>query len=113
MRRLPEHRVERGVIIQHQPAFQPISSLVTFVERVYQPTLLHSVRLPSPSSALTHTHQIDVLTVDQDRGLDGTLVDAFGVNNSFTPPFVQHDPNSMFVIVFSSSREDVFVMCLP
>ena len=60
-----------------------------------------------------HTHQIDVLTVDQDRGLDGTLVDVFGVNNSFSPHFVQHDPNSMFVIVFSSSHEDVSVLRLP
>ena len=34
-------------------------------------------------------------------------------NDSFSPPFVQHDPNSVFVIVFSSSHEDVFVMCLP
>ena len=62
---------------------------------------------------VVHTHQIDVLTVDQDRGLDGTLVDVLGVNNSFSPPFVQHDPNSMFVIVFSSSHEDVFVLRLP
>ena len=32
--RLFEHRVERGVIIQHQPAFQPVTSLVAFVEGV-------------------------------------------------------------------------------
>ena len=34
MRRLPEHRVERGVVVSHQPAFQPVTSLVTFVESV-------------------------------------------------------------------------------
>ena len=60
-----------------------------------------------------HTHQIDVLTVDQDRGLDGTLVDVLGVNDSFSPPFVQHDPNPMFVVIFSRSHEDVFVLRLP
>ena len=60
-----------------------------------------------------HTHQIDVLTVDLDRGFDGTLADEFGVNDSFSPPFVQHDPNSMFVIVFPSFHKYVFVLCLP
>ena len=53
------------------------------------------------------------LAVDQDRGFDGTLVDVFGVNDSFCPPFVQHDPNSMFVLVFPSSHKYVFVLCLP
>ena len=43
-----------------------------------------------------HTHQIDVLAVDQDRGLDGTLIDVIGVNNSFLPPFVQQNSNSVF-----------------
>ena len=59
-----------------------------------------------------HTHQFDVLTVYQDRGNDGTLVDVLSVNNSFPPPFVQHNSDSVFVVVFSSSHEDVFVMCL-
>ena len=54
-----------------------------------------------------HTHQIDVLTVDQDRGLDGTLVDVFGVDDSLPPPFVQPNSYSVFVVVFSSSRENV------
>ena len=45
-----------------------------------------------------HTHQYDVLTVYQDRGSDGTLVDVLSVNNSFPPPFfVQHDSNPVFV----------------
>ena len=57
-----------------------------------------------------HTHQLDVLTVYQDRGGDGTLVDVLSVNDPFSPPFVQHNPNPVFIIVFSSSHEDVFVM---
>ena len=60
-----------------------------------------------------YTHQIDVLAVDQDRCFDGALIDVIGVNNSFSPPLVQHDPNSVFVIVFPSTHEDVVVMCLP
>ena len=60
-----------------------------------------------------HTHQLDVLTVHQDRGSDGTFVDVLGVDDSFPPPFVQHNSNSVFVVVFSSSHEDVLMMCLP
>ena len=60
-----------------------------------------------------HTHQLDVLTVHQDRGCDGTFVDVLSVDDSFPPPFVQHYSDSVFVVVFSSSHEDVFMMCLP
>ena len=34
LRCLPEHRIEDGVILQHQPAFQPVTSFVTLVESV-------------------------------------------------------------------------------
>ena len=60
-----------------------------------------------------HTHQIDVLAVDQDRGFDGTLIDVIGVNNCFSPPFVQHDSNSVFVIIFPSTHKNGIVLCLP
>ena len=60
-----------------------------------------------------HTHQFDVLTLNQDRGSNDTLVDVLDVNNSFPPYFVQYDSNTVFVIVFSSSHEDVFVTCFP
>ena len=56
-----------------------------------------------------HTH--DVLTVHQDRGSDGTFVDVLSVDDSFPPPFVQHNSDCVFVVVFSSSHEDVFMMC--
>ena len=59
-----------------------------------------------------HTHQIDVLAVNQDRGFDGSFIDVLGINDYFPPPFVQHDPNSMFVVVFPSSHKYVFVLCL-
>ena len=58
-----------------------------------------------------HTHQLDVLTVHQDRGSDVAFVDVLIVDDSFPPPFVQHNSNSVFVVVFSSSHEDVFKMC--
>ena len=45
-----------------------------------------------------HTHQFDVLTVYQDRGGDGSLVDVFSVNDSFSPLSVPHDPNSVFIM---------------
>ena len=57
-----------------------------------------------------HTHQFDALAVYHDRGGDGPFVDALNVNDYFSPPFVQHNSNTAFVIVFSSSHEDVFVM---
>ena len=60
-----------------------------------------------------HTHQINATAVDQDRCFDGALIDVIGVNNSFSPPSVQHDSNSVFVLVLSSTHEDVVVMCLP
>ena len=59
-----------------------------------------------------HTHQFDALAVYHDRGGDGPFVDVFGINN-FLPPFlVQHNSNTLFVVVFSCSHEYVFVMCL-
>ena len=58
-------------------------------------------------------HQFDVLSVDQDRGSDGTLVDVFGVDDSLPPPFVQHYPDSVFDVEFSRSHENVFMTCLP
>ena len=109
--RFPEHRVERGVVVvKHQPAFQPVTSLVAFVKGVLANTFtfrsfsrsqlsievssndrnaLFVVRHVSLNSFVhlldvvirifrvweVHTHQIDVLTVDQDRGFDGTLVE--------------------------------------
>ena len=59
------------------------------------------------------THQFDVLTVHQDRGGDGTFVDTLCVDDSLPPPFVQHYSDSVFVVEFSRSHENVFVMCLP
>ena len=114
-----EHRVERGVIIYHQSAFQPVTSFVAFVEGVLANTFTFRSYSRSQLSIEVssndwnglfivrhvflncfvhlldvvirtfrvwevHTHQIDVLTVDQDHGLDGTFVDVFGVNNSFS-----------------------------
>ena len=55
-----------------------------------------------------HTHQFDVLSVNHDRGSDGTFVDVFGVDDSLPPPFVQHNSDSVFVVEFSRSHE----MCL-
>ena len=60
-----------------------------------------------------HTHQFDVLSVHQDRGSDGTFVDVLSVDDSLPPPFVQHYSDSVFVVEFSRSRENVFMMCLP
>ena len=143
-----EHRVERRVIIQHQPAFQPVTSLVAFVEGVLANTFtfrsfsrsqlcievssndwnvfpiiqhvflncfVHLLNVVTRKFRVweVHTHQFDVLAVYQDRGSDGTFIDALNVNNSFPPPFVQNDSNPVFVVLFSSSHEDVFVMCLP
>ena len=54
--------------------------------------------------------QIDVLAVDQDSCFDGTFIDVFGIDDSFPPPFVQHDSNSVFVIVFPSIHENVIVL---
>ena len=69
------------------------------------------VRIPRVGGV--HTHQFDVLSLNHDRGSDGTFVDVFGVDDSLPPPFVQHKSDSVFVVVFSRSHENVFVMCLP
>ena len=60
-----------------------------------------------------HAHQFNTTSVDHDRCFDGALTDVIGVDNSFPPPSVQHDSNSVFVLVFSSTHEDVVVMCFP
>ena len=60
-----------------------------------------------------HTHQFDALAVYHDRGGDGPFVDVLGVNNSLPPLLVQHTSNAVFVVVFSCSHENVFVICLP
>ena len=52
-----------------------------------------------------HTHQLDVMSVHQDRGSDGTFVDVLSVDDSLPPPFVQHNSDSVFVVEFSSSHE--------
>ena len=59
-----------------------------------------------------HTHQFDVLSVNQDRGSDGTFVDVFGVDDSLPPPSVQHDSDSVFVVEFSDPMK-MCVVCLP
>ena len=48
-----------------------------------------------------------------DRGGDGPFVDVFSIKNSLPPLLVQRDSNTVIVVVFSSSHEYVFVMCLP
>ena len=60
-----------------------------------------------------HTHQFDALAVYHDRGGDGPFVDVFSINNYLPPLLVQHNSNTVFVVVFSCSREYAFVMCLP
>ena len=64
---------------------------------------------------MKNTHQFDVLSVNHDRGSDDTFVDVFGVgvDDSLSPSFVQHNSDSVFVVEFSRSHENVFVMCLP
>ena len=47
-----------------------------------------------------YTHQFDVLSVHQDPSSDGTFVDVLCVDDSLPPPFVQHNSNSVFVVVF-------------
>ena len=51
-----------------------------------------------------HTHQFDALAVNHDRGGDGPLVDVFSIYNSLPPLLVQHNSNTVFVVVFSCSR---------
>ena len=60
-----------------------------------------------------HTHQSDALVVYHDCGGDGPFVDIFSINNSLPPLLVQHDSNTVFVVICSCSHEYVFVMCLP
>ena len=60
-----------------------------------------------------HTHQFDALAVYHDRGGDGPFVDVLSVKNSLPPLLVQHDSNTVFVVVFSCHHEYVFVICLP
>ena len=60
-----------------------------------------------------HTHQVNATAVDHDRCFDAALIDVVGVDNSFPPPSVQHDSNSVFVLVFSSTHEDVVMMRFP
>ena len=59
------------------------------------------------------THQIYATAVDHDRCFDGALTDVIGVDNSFPPSSVQHDSNSVFVLVLCSIHEDVVLMCFP
>ena len=102
------------------------------------PTLVHSVPQPSPSSALTSPPTIgmhflqcfsialyifnvvvcksrvgDALVVYHDRGSDNPFVDVFGFDNLLPPLPVQHNSNSVFVVVFSCSHESVFWVRLP
>ena len=60
-----------------------------------------------------HTHQFDALAVYHDCGGDGPFVDVFSINTSLPPLLVQHDSNTVFVVICSCSHEYVFVMCLP
>ena len=54
-----------------------------------------------------------MLSVQQDRGNDGTFVGALCVDDSLPPPFVQHNSDSVFVVELSKSDENVLMMCLP
>ena len=120
LRCLSEHRVEGGVILYHQPAFQPVTSFVSLVENVSANTCTFrsitksqlSIEVSSndgyafiaishvfldrfvhflyvmvriPRVVEVHTHQFDVLSVNHDRGSDGTFVDVFGLDNSLIP----------------------------
>ena len=60
-----------------------------------------------------HTHQLDAFAVYHDRGGDGPFVDVFSINGSVLPFLVQHNSNTVFVVVFSCSHKNVFVVCLP
>ena len=55
-----------------------------------------------------HTHH-DALAVYFDRGGDGPFVDVLSINNSLPPLLVQHNSNTVFVVVFSCSHEYVCV----
>ena len=72
-----------------------------------------NVMVRIPRVVEVHTHQFDVLSVNHDRGSDGTFVDVFGVDDSLPPPFVLHFSDSVFVVEFSRSHENVSMMYLP
>ena len=58
-----------------------------------------------------HTHQFDALAVYHDRGGDGPFVDVLSIDNSLPPLLIQHNSNTVFVVVFTCFHEYVFVMC--
>ena len=49
---------------------------------------LLNVMVRIPRVGEVHTHQFDVLSVNDDRGSDGTFVDVLGVDDSLPPPCV-------------------------
>ena len=57
-------------------------------------------------------HQLDALMVDHDHCFDGPFAAVSSVDDSLTPFLVQKNSNSAFVVVFSSTYENGFVMCL-
>ena len=54
-----------------------------------------------------HTHQFDALVVYHDRCIDDPFVDLLGVDDFLSPLLVQHDANSVFVVVLSCFHECV------
>ena len=102
--------------------FHPITSFVSLVERVSANTcafgsvtrsqfcievcvhLDRFVHLLDVMVRITrvgevHTRQLDALAVYHDRGGDGPFVDVFSINNSLPPLLVQHNSNTVFVVV--------------
>ena len=60
-----------------------------------------------------HTHQFDALVVYRDRGSEGPFIDVFSINK-FVPPLpVQHNSNTVFVIIFFKNLQERFFSAEP
>ena len=71
-----------------------------------------NVTVGIPRVGKVFAHQLDILMVDHNRRCDGPFVDVFSIGDFLSPFLVQHNSNSVFVVVFSCTHEHVFVMCL-
>ena len=65
-----EHRVERRVVVYHQPTFQPIASLVAFVECVFANTFTFRSHSWAQLSVEVSTNDRDVFLVVRHVSLD-------------------------------------------
>ena len=58
-------------------------------------------------------YQLGALMVDHNRCFDVPFADVLSIDDFLSPLLVRLNLSSVFVVVFSYSHEDVFVMCLP